>query len=181
LSEAAAGGLEATMVGELLTATADRTPANGGGPTAALAAALGAALAGMAARFAEDADAADRADALRRQAVALAEADAAGYAPVLEAIRLPRDDPEREARVRDALSAAADIPLEIAELAADVAALARRLAGDGKPALRGDALSGADLAAGACRAAARLVEIDLEGAPDDPRLARARAAVAAAG
>jgi hypothetical protein len=58
--------------------------------------------------------------------------------------------------------------------------LARELAEAGKPGLRGDALAGADLAAGAARAAARLVEINLAGEPDDPRLGRARDAVARA-
>ena len=50
----------------------------------------------------------------------------------------------------------------------------------GKPGLRGDALAGADIAAGAARAAARLVEINLADAAGDPRVARARAAVARA-
>ncbi len=97
--------------------------------------------------------------------------------PVLEALRLPRDDPERAARLRDASSTAAGPPLEIAEAAAEVAELARSVAEAGRPALRGDALAGADLAAGAARAAARLVEINV---PGDPRVERARAAVARA-
>ncbi len=79
-----------------------------------------------------------------------------------------------------AQSAAAEVPLAIAEAAASAAALARDVAAAGKPGLRGDALAGADIAAGAARAAARLVEINLEGAAGDPRLARAREAVARA-
>ena len=78
------------------------------------------------------------------------------------------------------MAAAAEVPLAIAECAAAVAELARALARAGKPGLEGDALAGADLAAGAARAAARLVELNLAGAGDDPRVARARAAVARA-
>ena len=160
----------------LLAAFADRTPSPGGGAAAGIGCALGAALAEMGARFAGDDAAAERAAALRAQAMRLAEADAAGYAPVLEAVRLPRDTPDREARLHAALARAADVPLAIAEAAAEVAVLARRVAADGRPALTGDALTGAELAAGAARAAARLVAIDLEHAPEDPRAARARAA-----
>ena len=164
-----------------LAALAARTPAPGGGTAAAWGCALGAALAAMAARFAGREEDADRADALQARALELGHADRESYAPVLAAQRRPVDDPERDAAVAAALGAAAEVPLAIAEAAAEVAVLARRLAEGGRPALRGDALAGADLAAGACRAAARLVEIDLAGAPGDPRLARARAAVAAAG
>jgi len=160
----------------LLAAFADRTPSPGGGAAAGIGCALGAALAEMGARFAGDDAAAERAAALRAQGMRLAEADAAGYAPVLEAVRLPRDTPDREARLHAALGRAADVPLAIAEAAAEVAVLARRVAADGRPALTGDALTGAELAAAAARAAARLVAIDLEHAPEDPRAARARAA-----
>jgi formiminotetrahydrofolate cyclodeaminase len=167
-------------VGALLAAMGERTPAPGGGAAAGVALALGAALAEMAARFAGEEAAAARAAALRDRALDLAQADAAGYGPVLEAMRLPRDAPSREERVQAALSAAADVPLAIAEGAAEAGALARRLAAEGRPALAGDASTGAELAAAAARAAAHLVEINLEGTPGDPRLERARAAAAVA-
>ena len=160
-----------------LAAVAERTPAPGGGAAAAAACALGAALAEMAARFAGLDAEAERAAALRAEALALGEADLTAYVPVLAALRLPADDPERPERLRAASSAAAEVPLAIAEASGAVAALARELARAGKPGLRGDALAGADLAAGAARAAARLVEINLGEAPGDPRVARARAAV----
>ena len=150
---------------------AARTPAPGGGAAAGVTCALAAALVGMAARFAGDDATAARADALRGEAVELAEADLTAFAPVLEAMR--EGPPER---VAAAQAAAADVPLAIAETAAAVAGLAAAVAESGKPALRGDALAGADLAAAAARAAARLVEINLAGAPEDPRLARAQAA-----
>jgi formiminotetrahydrofolate cyclodeaminase len=166
---------------DFLAAVGERTPAPGGGAGAAVGCALGAALAEMAARFAGLDDAAGRAAALRVRGLALAEEDRSAYVPVLAALRLPEDDAARPEAVRAASSAAAEVPLAIAEAAAAVAVLAREVAAAGKPALRGDALAGADLAAGAARAAARLVEINLAGAPDDPRLARARDAAARAG
>jgi formiminotetrahydrofolate cyclodeaminase len=163
-----------------LAAVADRTPAPGGGAAAAAGCALAAALAEMAARFADrDADAAQAAR-LRAEALRLGEADLTAYPPVLAALRLPPDDPQRPARLAAASSAAAEVPLAIAEAAAQVAELARALASDGGPHLIGDALAGADIAAGAARAAGRLVEINLAEAGDDPRIARARAAVARA-
>jgi formiminotetrahydrofolate cyclodeaminase len=165
---------------ELLAELADRTPAPGGGAAAGVGCALGAALVEMAARFAGLDEVAARAAALRGEALALAHADRAAYAPVLEALRLPADDPGRGHALLAAQSAAADVPLAIAEAAAATATLAREVAAAGKPSLRGDALGGADLAAGAARAAARLVEINLAEFADDPRVARARAAVARA-
>lgn len=173
----ARGHNPAVSASEFLDAVSARTPAPGGGAAAALGCALGAALVEMAARFGGLEPAVARAGALRAEAMRLGEADLAAYAPVLEALRLPREDPARAERLRAASSAAAEVPLAVAEAAAEVGALARSVAEDGRPALRGDALAGADLAAGAARAAARLVEINLDGAPGDPRVARAREAV----
>jgi methenyltetrahydrofolate cyclohydrolase len=155
-----------------LAALAERTPAPGGGAAAAAGCALGGALAEMAARFAGRDDDAALAAGLVAEALRLGEADLTAYAPVLAA----RDEGERRA----AKAVAAEVPLGIAETAAAVAELARSLAAAGRPGLVGDALAGADIAAGAARAAARLVEINLADAPDDPRVARARAAVARA-
>jgi len=163
-----------------LAAVAERTPAPGGGAAAAAGCALGAALAEMAARFAGRDDDAARAAGWRADALRLGEADLTAYAPVLEAQRLAPDDPRRDARLTAARGAAAEVPLAIAQTAAQVAELSRALARAGRPGLVGDALAGADLATGAARAAARLVEINLAGAPDDPRLELARAAVARA-
>jgi methenyltetrahydrofolate cyclohydrolase len=115
-----------------------------------------------------------RARELRLRALELADEELTAYAPVLEAVRLPKDDPTRAERVDRALSDAAESPLEIARVAAEVAALASDLAGSGNRSLEGDANAGAELAQAACRAAARLAEINLSARPDDPRLAEAR-------
>jgi formiminotetrahydrofolate cyclodeaminase len=73
------------------------------------------------------------------------------------------------------LELAAAVPLEIAELGADAAALAA-LAGElGDGTYRADAAAAAALAAGGARAAAHLVEINLGVREGDERLARARA------
>ena len=153
---------------EFLAAVAERSPAPGGGASSAVTLGIGAALAAMAARFAGEEDTAARADAVRERALELADEDAAAYAPVLSA-------PDAAARAA-ALSAAAEPPVEIAELAAEIRDLARALAERGRPSLRGDALAGAEFADAAARAAARLVELNLAGSPGDPRLARARTA-----
>jgi pimeloyl-ACP methyl ester carboxylesterase/formiminotetrahydrofolate cyclodeaminase len=142
-------------------------PAPGGGAVAAVAVSLTAGLCGLSARLSadhlDDADGlAERADRLRRRAAPLAQRDAEAYGHVLAAYRVPEDgDPEsRRERVRTALAGAADVPLEIAESGVEVAEVAARLAREGNPNLRGDALAAALLAEAATRTAAALVRIN---------------------
>ncbi len=149
---------------------------------AAIAVALAAGLAGMAARLsstqlADAPELAEQADAARLRVAPLARADAESYGLVLEAFREP--DPEvRTARVRDALSGAADVPLAVAEAGSEVAGIASRLAQEGNPNLRGDALAAVLLAGAGVRAASTLVGINLSTANvDDDRLRRANGLV----
>jgi methenyltetrahydrofolate cyclohydrolase len=152
---------------ELLDAVAARTPAPGGGSTAACAAALAAALTEMAANFAPDAVAAfERAGKLRTRALEQAEVELHAYKPVLEALRLLPDDPEREARISTARAQASQSPLEIARVGAEVAELAADLAHAGNPNLAGDASAGALLAEAAAQAGAHLVQINLNEGPE---------------
>ena len=166
-------------LGRFVDMVASREPAPGGGASAAVAVALAAALTAMAARFSADhlADAetiADRAEELRNRVMPLARADAAAYGRVLDAYRTPLDDDEkRRRRIREALSEAADVPLSIAEVGVEVAGNAARLAEEGNPNLRGDALTATVLAGAGVRAAATLVEINVSaGGADDDRLSR---------
>jgi formiminotetrahydrofolate cyclodeaminase len=163
-----------------LARLASDEPAPGGGAAAALTTAMAAGLVAMAARFStgqvDDAAAvAEEADRLRHQALALADEDATAYEKVLAAYRLPREpDPDgRRQQIRQAFEAAADVPLEVARLAAEVAVLGERLADRGNPNLEGDALAGVVLARAAARAAGTLVELNVaHGKLDGERLDR---------
>jgi methenyltetrahydrofolate cyclohydrolase len=177
---------------DLLDAVAAQQPAPGGGCTAAWSGALGAGLVEMAANFTlarpkyagvhrRMADLRKEAKGLRRELVALGQRDAeGGYEPVLAALRLPEKHPERERRLEDARSDAAEAPLAIAEAAATIAELAAETARTGSTQLRGDAVTGALLAEAATQAATRLVEINLLGRVDE-RLGRAAEAARRAG
>ncbi len=162
---------------------AARTPTPGGGGAAAVTGAMAAGLVAMAARFSASrlpgaGDLADQADELRRRAAGLAGLDAQAYAAVLDALRLPREAGQR----REALLGAAVVPLEIAEIGAEVAQLAARVAEAGNPNLRGDAVTGALLAAASARSAACLVDINVGlGGLDRELSRRAARAVADAG
>jgi methenyltetrahydrofolate cyclohydrolase len=154
---------------------AARTPTPGGGGAAAVTGAMAAGLVAMAARFSgrqlpEADDLADEADRLRYMASQLADMDARAYAAVLAS-----RGPER----KEALLAAAMIPLEIAAIGARVAGLAARVAEAGNPNLRGDAVTGAVLAAASARSAGGLVDINVGLGGLDPELSR-RAARAVA-
>ena len=175
-------------VGEFLDELAAARPAPGGGSAAALAVALAAALCAMTAelsarQLAQASQLAAQARGLLRRAAPLAQADADAYADVLIALRAPghTDVRQREEQVSAALARASEVPLEVAELGDRVAALAADVADRGNPAVRGDALAAAQLAAAAARTAAALVQINLTGMPEDPRPAQAaeRAAHAA--
>ncbi len=166
-------------LGSLVEELAAPTPAPGGGSAAACVCALGAALVEMAAAL-EGSGEGERMRILRAQALELAERELGSYAPVLEARRLPSDDPERPGRIGVALAEASAAPLAIAEAASEVAELGAGVVPQAGPAIRGDALAGVLLAEAAAATAAALVEINLEGRPDALELARAREASARA-
>lgn len=171
----------ATFLDEL----AAKTSAPGGGAVAALAVAMAAGLVGMTARFSkktlgDDADAlAARADELRAQAGALAREDADAYGAYLEARRRPEDDRNRRRAIAEAESRAAEVPLRIAELGAEVSRLAEELGERGNPNLGGDAYAAGVLAHAGTRAAANLVLVNLRRETDE-RVRRARHLAAAA-
>jgi formiminotetrahydrofolate cyclodeaminase len=167
-------GLGERRLSELLDDVAAATPAPGGGSSAALALALGAALVEMAAHLARDPDAAARAGALRSEGLELAERELSSYAPVLGAMRLPRHEPTRSSRVEEALLEASRTPLAIAERGALVAEIGAAVAAASKPSVRGDAVTGVLLAEAACAAAAALVEVNLARRRSAPELERAR-------
>ena len=97
----------------------------------------------------------------------LAAEDAEAFAAALGALA----DGTRDLPMR--MQRAADIPLEIASTAADVAEAAALVAELCDGVLRADAAGAAALAAGAARAAAHLVQVNLVVTPDDPRLEQA--------
>ena len=171
---------------ELLDTIAAETPAPGGGSVAAFVTEMAASLAAMAARFAHDWEGASgavaQAETLRHRAAPLAVEDAVAYENVLTAMRMPKElEPEvRNTLIGETLSRAADVPLHIAQTAADVAELASEIAVCGNPNLRGDATAASLLAASACRVAANLVEINLSTAEGDDRVELARALVRSA-
>jgi methenyltetrahydrofolate cyclohydrolase len=162
---------------EYLDRLASRTATPGGGGAAAVTAALAAGLVAMAARFSVTqlpgaGDLAARADELRCRAADLADIDARAYQAVLDAPPGQR---------REALAGAAAVPLEISEIGAQVAEMARLVAEAGNKNLRGDAVTGAVLAAAAARSAACLVDINADLGGLEPELSRraARAVTAA--
>ena len=108
---------------------------------------------------------ADRARAARVRALELAEIELHAYEPVLEALRLPRDDPQRAERVDAARARASESPLAVAGVGAELAELAADLTRTGNQNLAGDAIAGALLAEAAAQAAARLVAINLTDGP----------------
>ncbi len=146
-------------------ASGEATP--GGGAAAAVAVALAAGLCAMTAslsagHLADAIELAERAERLRQRVAPLAQEDASAYVHVLAAYRAPDNgDPEgRREHIQTALSGAADVPLAIAETGAEVAEVAARLAREGNPNLKGDAIAAALLAKAGVRAAAVLVEIN---------------------
>jgi methenyltetrahydrofolate cyclohydrolase len=164
-------------VGELLESVAERG-GPGAGAMAAIAAASAAALVELAARATGGDEWPDAAQArrLRERLVPLARKDAEAYETAIAMLRERGDD----FALGEALARAADIPLEIADHAENVAALAADAAGHATPDLRADAAAAAALALGAAWAAAKLVEVNLAMRSEDERLARAREIAAGA-
>jgi formiminotetrahydrofolate cyclodeaminase len=162
---------------ELAARVASHEPAPGAGPSLAWTCGLAAALVEMVAAVAlrderADHEAArrrrDRASELRTEALALADVDVKAYTEVLAVLRR-RDEPGHGARLRQALSRAADPPLGIARASAEVTSLAADAAADARGGVRGEAVTAAVLGEAVVRAVVPVIELNLGGAPDDPR------------
>ena len=161
-------------VADLLDAVAAREPAPGGGAVAALAAALAAGLVSMADRF-SGTGAERRRGAAGRRGRVLADADAAAYDGYLRAARSARVSGD-QAAARAALAAATDVPLAVLDVAVEVAQLAAAVAADGNQRLRGDATAAVLMASAAAEIAAVLVRENVGAGDSQAVLAAARAA-----
>ena len=154
-----------------------RTP--GGGSVAALVTALAAALLAKIARtstaWSEGRGIAAQAESLRDRAAPLAQTSAEEY----EAALREREDEggptgeRRDFALGRAYARAAEPPLQIARIAADVAELSIFVARNGDPAFHADAVTAALLAAAAASAAAELVRVNLTASAGDERVREA--------
>ncbi|HKA25459.1 MAG TPA: glutamate formimidoyltransferase [Candidatus Eisenbacteria bacterium] len=170
----AGGGVS---VGDFLDRVSEATPTPGGGSVAALAGALGATLVHMVAgltvgkkKYAEVDDEMKRirveARSLQEHLAALVRRDSEAFEAVLAASRLPKASPEeartREEALQKATWAAARVPLETAQRAAEVAVLAARAAVIGNPNAATDAGSAAWMARAAGESALLNVQVNLQ-------------------
>lgn len=161
---------------DLVARLATSDPVPGGGSAAALAGAMGAALVRMVVELTTGRPAAEAHESeltevaiaaaqFQSELLSLADADAAAYAAVVAARRLPKDgEREREARrvqLDAALREAIRIPLATARAAAEVLALAERLVPIGNRNAISDVGVAALMAVTALRGAALNVEINL--------------------
>lgn len=138
---------------EFIEELASDSPAPGGGSTAALVGALGAALCAMVAnltkgdKFAMVKPEVDQcgaqAAALKDRLVRYVDEDTAAFNQVMAAYRLPKDSPEDKAQrtqmIQNAMQAAACLPLEVAFACRDVLQLSIRVIQVGNPNAASDA------------------------------------------
>ena len=187
--------LASMSVRDFLDELSSDSPAPGGGSVSALAGAMGAALAAMVAAISHgkkgfeakqnDLDKiARRAQELKDQFVAAIDADTSAFDRLLEAMRLPADNPARNAAIADATIRATEVPLGVLEACPEVIELCRQVARIGFQASVSDAGVGSQMARAAAAGAYQNVCINLAGLNDATRrtklLARADAAWARA-
>ena len=161
---------------------ADKVPTPGGGAVAAVTLAHGAALGAMVLRYTvgranfaahEAANTATLAelDAMRAQALALADRDAAAYAHLSSLWKLPEGDATRVREYAPAVQEAIDAPLAIVQLAARACELLHALPARTNARLGSDLVIAANLAALAADAAAWNVRANLPSLADATRAA----------
>ncbi len=182
------GDYAAVPLGELMERVAAPTPSPGGGSLAAVSVGLAASLVAMVARSSREswADAggvAAQALELAARCPGLAGADAAAWEEAFAELREAAESQGAGGNgdLHRLLDRSAALPLEIAEIGADVAVLAALAARLGDGSLRADAASAAVLAHSGTRIAAHLVACNLGVGADDDRKDRAEIAERRAG
>ena len=149
---------------EFARSLASREPVPGGGGAAALAGALGAALASMVgnltlgrkkyAAYEEDIRRIlDRAEAVRERLLALIDEDAMGFEPLSRAYSIPKKDPDRDEILTQATLAACKAPMEMMRQICEAVELLEELTEKGSVMLLSDVGCGSALCRGALEAA----------------------------
>ena len=162
---------------EFADETSRDSAAPGGGSVAALAGALGAALAAMVASlphpksaFADVQEELEKvavsAQTLKQKLLDAIDADTWSFQALMEANKV--SGPGKEAAVREATLGAARVPLEVAESCPEIVALCARAKELGMKASASDAGVGAGMARAAALGAAMNVRINLRDMGDDP-------------
>ncbi len=166
------------------------SPAPGGGSVAALAGALGAALASMVANLTygkegtEERDpelsrVAEEAQAVKDQLIAAVDADSQAFNGFMAAMRLPQSNAEEKAlrarRMQEGLKAAIDVPWATAEASLAAMRLSRTVVGIGNPNSLSDGAVGVQLGYAGVRGGLWNVMINLKDITDPAYVAETRA------
>ena len=176
---------------EFTAVLSSAAPTPGGGGAAALTAAVGTALCGMVANLTTGKKAYSAVEgdiqqllsttnALQEKLLDQVAADAEGFLPLASVYALPKDAPDRAAKLVQASETACAVPLRIMELCVDALAAAGRLADIGSRLAVSDAGCAAAILGGALRAASLnvLVNTKAMGAAGAPLTERCLALLA---
>jgi glutamate formiminotransferase/formiminotetrahydrofolate cyclodeaminase len=163
--------------GQFLDALADGSPAPGGGSASAYAGAMAAGLVAMVARLSvgkkkyakiEESmkEIIAEADDLRAELTEAVQRDADAFDAILASFRRPKDDPERERIIQEAIHHAAEVPLSVAHKTVRVLELALEVGMRGNDNAITDAGTGAAMARAAMTGASYNVQINSLGLKD---------------
>lgn len=156
----------------------DKSPAPGGGAVGAVVAALGACLNSMVANLTIGKKKYEEYDGLMQdvlenmelmvsRTLRLANSDVDAFNQVMEALKLPKDDPQREEKLESTLKKATEVPFELIECARDVLKYSEVVAKWGNKNAVSDAFSAAELAQAACKIGEYNVMINLKSLKDE--------------
>jgi glutamate formiminotransferase/formiminotetrahydrofolate cyclodeaminase len=166
------------------------TPAPGGGSIAALAGAMGSALASMVVnlsigkgefdnRYEELCELADKAQLAKDELVSAVDADTEAFNEVIAGMRMPKDTPEQLAErsqvIRAGYKSAAEVPLRTAQVCRQVLDLCQAAANIGNQAVMSDAGVGALMAYAGVQGAIHNVRINLPHTKDEEFIERMQA------
>ncbi|MBI3808086.1 MAG: glutamate formimidoyltransferase [Nitrospirae bacterium] len=154
--------LHAQSLADFLAAVASATPIPAGGTVAALVGALAVSLGIMGARLSRQRGVENRLSEIGRRLRELMQADGDAYQRFLQATKLAKTDRTRPAILSSALHLATEIPLEIAELAAEAGGLLYACSSGVKPRVRSDLTVGLVLAVAAADAGRHTVEENIK-------------------